>query len=109
VTLDITNFVDSPFNFVLSVKVLMRPTLNTYQFTFSPTQGWHLPPRDGTSTQGWHFPPRDGTFHPGMALAHPGMALGWGLTSVRGNRGKNYDNEPLVPQKHTKKKKFTFS
>jgi hypothetical protein len=36
---------------------------------------------------------------------HPGMALGCGLTSVRGNRGKNYDNEPLVPQKHTKKKK----
>ncbi len=36
---------------------------------------------------------------------HPGMALGCGLTSVRGNRGKNYENEPLVPQKHTKKKK----
>jgi accessory gene regulator protein AgrB len=33
------------------------------------------------------------------------MALGCGLTSVRGNRGKNYENEPLVPQKHTKKKK----
>jgi hypothetical protein len=33
------------------------------------------------------------------------MALGCGLTSVRGNRGKNYKNEPLVPQKHTKKKK----
>jgi hypothetical protein len=35
VTLDIKNFFDSPFNFVLSVEVLMRPTLNTYQFTFS--------------------------------------------------------------------------
>jgi hypothetical protein len=34
------------------------------------------------------------------------MALGCGLTSVRGNRGKNYENEPLVPQKHTKKKKY---
>jgi hypothetical protein len=33
------------------------------------------------------------------------MALGCGLTSVRGNRGKKYENEPLVPQKHTKKKK----
>jgi hypothetical protein len=33
------------------------------------------------------------------------MALGCGLISVRGNRGKNYGNEPLVPQKHTKKKK----
>jgi hypothetical protein len=33
------------------------------------------------------------------------MALGCWLTSVRGNRGKNYENEPLVPQKHTKKKK----
>jgi hypothetical protein len=30
------------------------------------------------------------------------MALGCGLTSVRGNRGKNYENEPLVPQKDTK-------
>ncbi len=36
---------------------------------------------------------------------HPGMALGCGLTSVRGIRGKNYENELLVPQKHTKKKK----
>jgi hypothetical protein len=35
----------------------------------------------------------------------PGMALGCGLTSVRGNRGENYDNEPLVRQKHKKKKK----
>jgi hypothetical protein len=33
------------------------------------------------------------------------MALGCGLTSVRGNRGENYENEPLVHQKHTKKKK----
>jgi hypothetical protein len=32
------------------------------------------------------------------------MALGCGLTSVRGNRGENYENEPLVHQKHTKKK-----
>jgi hypothetical protein len=36
---------------------------------------------------------------------HPGMAHGCGLTSVRGNRGKNYENELLDPQKHTKKKK----
>jgi hypothetical protein len=35
------------------------------------------------------------------------MALGCGLTSVRGNRGKNYENEPLVSQKHTKKKKYS--
>ncbi len=35
VTLDITNFLYSPFNFVLSVEVLIRPTLNTYQLTFS--------------------------------------------------------------------------
>jgi hypothetical protein len=34
------------------------------------------------------------------------MALGQGLTSVRGNRGENYENEPLVRQKHTKKTKF---
>jgi hypothetical protein len=34
------------------------------------------------------------------------MALGCRLTSVRGNRGeKNTKNEPLVHQKHTKKKK----
>jgi hypothetical protein len=33
------------------------------------------------------------------------MALSCRLSSVRGNRGKNYENEPLVPQKHTKKKK----
>jgi hypothetical protein len=33
------------------------------------------------------------------------MALGRGLTSVRGNRGENYENEPMVRQKHTKKKK----
>jgi hypothetical protein len=36
---------------------------------------------------------------------HLGMALGCGLTSVRGNRGENYENEPVLPQKHTKKKK----
>jgi hypothetical protein len=36
----------------------------------------------------------------------PGMALGCGLTSVRGNRGENSDNEPLVRQKHIKKKKI---
>ncbi len=41
---------------------------------------------------------------------HLGMALGCGLTSVRGNRGKkNYKNGPLVPQKHTKKKKKKLS
>jgi hypothetical protein len=34
------------------------------------------------------------------------MALGCGLTSVRGNRGENYENEPLVRQKHTKKEKI---
>jgi hypothetical protein len=33
------------------------------------------------------------------------MVLGWGLTSVRGNSGENYENEPLVRQKHIKKKK----
>jgi hypothetical protein len=32
------------------------------------------------------------------------MTLGCGLTSVRGNRGENYENAPLVRQKHTKKK-----
>jgi hypothetical protein len=32
------------------------------------------------------------------------MALGCGVTSVRGNRGENYENEPLVRQKHIKKK-----
>jgi hypothetical protein len=35
----------------------------------------------------------------------PGKALGCGLTFVRGNRGENYKNEPLVRQKHIKKKK----
>jgi hypothetical protein len=40
---------------------------------------------------------------------HLGMALGCGLTSVRGNRRKNYENEPLVSQKNTKKKKSMFS
>ncbi len=34
----------------------------------------------------------------------PGMALGCRLTSVRGNRGENYENEPLVRKKHIKKK-----
>jgi hypothetical protein len=33
------------------------------------------------------------------------MALGCGLTSVRGNRGENYENEQLIRQKQTKKKK----
>jgi hypothetical protein len=33
------------------------------------------------------------------------MALGCGLTSVRGNRGENYENEPLVRQKNIKEKK----
>ncbi len=35
---------------------------------------------------------------------HLGMALDCVLTSVRGNRGENYENELLVCQKHTKKK-----
>jgi hypothetical protein len=40
----------------------------------------------------------------------PGMALGCGLTSVRGNRGENYENEPLVRKKQfKKKKKYYFS
>jgi hypothetical protein len=38
----------------------------------------------------------------------PGMALGFGLTSVRGNRGVNYENEPLVRQKHIKKKNIVL-
>jgi hypothetical protein len=33
------------------------------------------------------------------------MALGCGLTPVRGNRGENYENELLVRKKHIKKKK----
>jgi hypothetical protein len=33
------------------------------------------------------------------------MALGYRLTSVRGNRGENNKNEPLVRQKQIKKKK----
>jgi hypothetical protein len=33
------------------------------------------------------------------------MALGCRLTFVRGNRGENYENEPLVRQKHLKKKR----
>ncbi len=35
----------------------------------------------------------------------PGIALDCELTSVRGNRGENYENEPLVRQKNIKKKK----
>jgi hypothetical protein len=31
------------------------------------------------------------------------MGLGCGLTSVRGNRGENYENEQLVHQKQRKK------
>ncbi len=34
-TLDFKKFFHSPFNFELAVEVLMRPALNTYQFTFS--------------------------------------------------------------------------
>ena len=34
----------------------------------------------------------------------PGMALGCGLTSVRGNRVENYENEPLVRQNIKRKK-----
>jgi hypothetical protein len=38
-----------------------------------------------------------------------GCHLGWHLlTSVRGNRGENYENEPLVRQKYIKKKKAIF-
>jgi hypothetical protein len=33
------------------------------------------------------------------------MVLGCRLTSVRGNREENYEHEPVVRQKHTKKKK----
>ncbi len=35
----------------------------------------------------------------------PGMALGCGLTSVRGDRRENLKNQPLVQQKQIKKKK----
>ncbi len=35
---------------------------------------------------------------------HLGWHLATGLISVRGNRGENYENEPLVRQKHIKKK-----
>jgi hypothetical protein len=35
----------------------------------------------------------------------PGMGLGCEQTSVRGNRGENYENEQLDHQKHIKKKK----
>jgi hypothetical protein len=34
------------------------------------------------------------------------MALGCWHTSVRGNRGENCKNEPLVCQKHIKEKKY---
>jgi hypothetical protein len=34
----------------------------------------------------------------------PGIALGCGTTSVKGNRGENYENEPLVRQKYVMKK-----
>jgi hypothetical protein len=34
------------------------------------------------------------------------MALGCWLTSVRGNRRENYENEPLVRQKYIKKQKL---
>jgi hypothetical protein len=35
------------------------------------------------------------------------MALGRRLTSVRGDRGENYEKEPLFRQKHIKKKKIS--
>jgi hypothetical protein len=35
----------------------------------------------------------------------PWMAIGCWLTSVRSDRGENYKYEPLVRQKHIKKKK----
>jgi hypothetical protein len=53
----------------------------------------------------WHLPSPQLTANL-LVGCHLKMALGCGLTSVRGNRGKNYKNEPLVPQKHTKKKKL---
>jgi hypothetical protein len=34
----------------------------------------------------------------------PGMALGWGLTSVRGDRGENHEKWTAGCQKHIKKK-----
>jgi hypothetical protein len=37
----------------------------------------------------------------------PGMALGSGLTSVRSNRRENCEKEPLIRQKHIKKKKYS--
>ncbi len=39
---------------------------------------------------------------------HLEMALGCGLTSVRGNRGENYENEPLVRQKTYKERNFSY-
>jgi hypothetical protein len=38
----------------------------------------------------------------------PGIGLGCGLTSVRGNRGENYENEPWFT-KNIKRKKRTFA
>ncbi len=34
----------------------------------------------------------------------PGMALACGLTSVRGNRGENYENEPGSPKTYKENK-----
>jgi hypothetical protein len=36
----------------------------------------------------------------------PGVSLGCGLTSVRRNRGEDYENEPLIHQKTYKEKKI---
>jgi hypothetical protein len=38
----------------------------------------------------------------------PGMALGCELTSVRGNTGEKYENQPLVCQKHLKEKNISL-
>ncbi len=38
----------------------------------------------------------------------PGMAVGRGLTSVRGNRGQNCENGPLVRQKTHKEKRNAY-
>jgi hypothetical protein len=35
------------------------------------------------------------------------MALSWGLTSVRGNRGENCENEPWFAKKKKRKKKVS--
>jgi hypothetical protein len=37
------------------------------------------------------------------------MALSCGLTSVRGNRGENYENEPWFAKKIQRKKKVFVS